>query len=69
MHRVLVLGAGKIGSLVASLLAERGGYEIHLGDVSLDRPGHLVEELGLSGITPYTPPGHRYTRRQPGTLY
>lgn len=52
MHRVLVLGAGKIGSLVTCLLAERGNYEVHLGDISLDAPKHLVEDLGLSRVTP-----------------
>lgn len=52
MHRVLVLGAGKIGSLVACLLAERGTYDIHLGDVSLDGSKHLVEDLRLSRVTP-----------------
>ena len=52
MHRVLVLGAGKIGSLVACLLAEHGGYDVHLGDVSLDGPKHLVESLGLTRVTP-----------------
>ncbi len=52
MHRVLVLGAGKIGSLVACLLSQRGQYEVHLGDVSLDAPKHLVEDLGLQHVTP-----------------
>ncbi len=52
MHRVLVLGAGKIGSLVACLLSQHGTYEIHLGDMSLDAAKHLVEDLGLSHITP-----------------
>lgn len=52
MHRVLVLGAGKIGSLVACLLAEHGGYEIFLGDVTLEGPRHLVETLGLHHVTP-----------------
>ncbi len=33
MHRVLILGAGKIGALVSGLLAESGGYRVHLGDV------------------------------------
>ena len=28
MHRVLVLGAGKIGALISGLLAEAGGYEV-----------------------------------------
>ncbi len=52
MKRILVLGAGKIGSLVACLLAEHGGYDIHLGDVSLEGPKHLVESLGLLRVTP-----------------
>jgi len=52
MHRVLVLGAGKIGSLVACLLAQRGTYEVHLGDITLDTPKRLVEDLRLEGVTP-----------------
>jgi saccharopine dehydrogenase-like NADP-dependent oxidoreductase len=52
MHRVLVLGAGKIGSLVACLLSQNGQYEVHLGDVTLDAPKHLVEDLGLPRVTP-----------------
>ena len=52
MHRVLVLGAGKIGSLIACLLAQRGAYEVHLGDISLDATKHLVEDLGLERVTP-----------------
>ena len=34
MHKVLILGAGKIGALISGLLAESGSYEVHLGDVS-----------------------------------
>lgn len=52
MPRVLVLGAGKIGSLVACLLSEQGSYDVHLGDVTLDGPKHLVEDLGLRRVTP-----------------
>ena len=33
MHRVLVLGAGKIGALIAGLLADSGAYEVALADV------------------------------------
>jgi saccharopine dehydrogenase-like NADP-dependent oxidoreductase len=33
MHRVLVLGAGKIGALICGLLAESGSYRVQLGDV------------------------------------
>ena len=36
MHRVLVLGAGKIGALISGLLAEAGDYQVVLADVSLD---------------------------------
>ena len=34
MHRVLVLGAGKIGSLLSGLLAASGDYQIDLGDAN-----------------------------------
>jgi saccharopine dehydrogenase-like NADP-dependent oxidoreductase len=33
MHRVLILGAGKIGALISGLLAESGSYRVQLGDV------------------------------------
>jgi saccharopine dehydrogenase-like NADP-dependent oxidoreductase len=33
MHRVLILGAGKIGALISGLLAESGSYRVHLADV------------------------------------
>jgi len=33
MHKVLILGAGKIGALISGLLAESGDYEVALGDV------------------------------------
>ena len=52
MARVLVLGAGKIGSLVACLLSEQGSYDVHLGDLTLDAAKHLVEDLGLARVTP-----------------
>ncbi|MGH8310187.1 MAG: saccharopine dehydrogenase NADP-binding domain-containing protein, partial [Steroidobacteraceae bacterium] len=33
MHRVLILGAGKIGALISGLLAESGNYKVQLADV------------------------------------
>jgi saccharopine dehydrogenase-like NADP-dependent oxidoreductase len=33
MYNVIIAGAGKIGSLIACLLAESGGYQIHLADL------------------------------------
>jgi saccharopine dehydrogenase-like NADP-dependent oxidoreductase len=52
MHCVLILGSGKIGSLIACLLGDSGEYDIHLADVSLDAPKRLVEELNLTTVTP-----------------
>ena len=34
MHRVLILGAGKIGALISGLLAESGAYRVLLADVN-----------------------------------
>src|ERR1700726_4612898 len=33
MHRVLILGAGKIGALISGLLAESGSYKVQLADI------------------------------------
>ncbi len=45
MHRVLVLGAGKIGALIATLLADEKGFEVHLADA---RPGAAAEVAAAS---------------------
>ena len=45
MHRVLLLGAGKIGSAVAGLLARTGDYDVRVADASADalrRLSHAV---------------------------
>ena len=34
MHRVLVLGAGKIGRMIARLLMDSGDYDVTVGDVN-----------------------------------
>ena len=52
MPQVLVLGAGKIGSLVAGLLSANGQYHVHLADLTLDAPKRLVDDLSLSTVTP-----------------
>lgn len=52
MPQVLVLGAGKIGSLVAGLLSVEGHYEVHLADLTLDGPKRLIDELSLTSVTP-----------------
>ena len=42
MHRVLVLGAGKIGALVSGLLAEAGDYQVQLADVNGETAGSVA---------------------------
>jgi saccharopine dehydrogenase-like NADP-dependent oxidoreductase len=44
MHHVLVLGAGKIGSLIACLLEQSGDYDIYLADM------HSPEKEMFAGI-------------------
>src|ERR1700716_1125901 len=48
MHRVLILGAGKIGALISGLLAESGSYKVHLGDVD----GAAAESVVHAHATP-----------------
>jgi saccharopine dehydrogenase-like NADP-dependent oxidoreductase len=50
MHKVLVLGAGKIGSLIAGLLAESGDYEVHVADVNEIVARYVVEAHGLPNL-------------------
>jgi saccharopine dehydrogenase-like NADP-dependent oxidoreductase len=63
MHKVLILGAGKIGTLIAGLLAESGAYEIHLGDIDLEQARAVVAAHGLPGLQ-----AHRVDAAQAGDL-
>src|SRR5688572_20002004 len=38
MHHVLIIGAGKIGSLIAFLLANSKNYDVYLADIHPDNP-------------------------------
>ncbi len=38
MHKVLVMGAGKIGSLIAFLLSQSNSYSVYLADIQEDNP-------------------------------
>ena len=51
MHRVLVLGAGKIGALISGLLAEAGGYEVALADVNGDAARGVARAHGKRNIS------------------
>ncbi len=37
MHKILILGGGKIGSLISTLLDGSGDYEVHVGDATGDQ--------------------------------
>lgn len=50
MHRVLVLGAGKIGALISGLLGESGDYRIDLADLDGAAAESVVKAHGLSNV-------------------
>src|SRR5438552_1607796 len=45
MHRVLLLGAGKIGRMIARLLVDSGDYSVTVGEVSADARDLIVERV------------------------
>ena len=51
MHRVLILGAGKIGALISGLLASSGAYQVQLADVDGTVAEAVVKAHGLKGLT------------------
>jgi saccharopine dehydrogenase-like NADP-dependent oxidoreductase len=50
MHRVLILGAGKIGALISGLLAESGGYKVDLGDMDGAAADSVVRAHGSANL-------------------
>jgi saccharopine dehydrogenase-like NADP-dependent oxidoreductase len=54
MHRVLILGAGKIGALIAGLLGESVDYRVCLGDVNGAAAGAVVKAHGLANVNAAT---------------
>jgi saccharopine dehydrogenase-like NADP-dependent oxidoreductase len=53
MHRVLILGAGKIGALISGLLAESGSYKVQLGDVDGSAADSVVRAHGSVNLVGY----------------
>ncbi len=53
MHRVIVLGAGKIGALISGLLGETGDYEVQLIDMDGEAARSVSKAHGLETITAY----------------
>src|SRR5215471_21711944 len=50
MHKVLILGAGKIGALISGLLAESGDYDVTLGDVQAAAAESVVKAHGARNL-------------------
>jgi saccharopine dehydrogenase-like NADP-dependent oxidoreductase len=53
MHRVVVLGAGKIGALISGLLGESGDYEVQLADVDGKAAERVAHAHGLASVTAF----------------
>jgi saccharopine dehydrogenase-like NADP-dependent oxidoreductase len=53
MHRVLILGAGKIGALISGLLAESGSYRVALADVDGAAAEAVVRAHSTGNLTAY----------------
>ncbi|MCH9026066.1 MAG: saccharopine dehydrogenase NADP-binding domain-containing protein [Proteobacteria bacterium] len=51
MHRILVLGAGKIGALISGLLADSGDYQVQLADIDGAAARSVTESHGLDNVT------------------
>ncbi len=51
MHRVLILGAGKIGALISGLLASSGSYRVQLADVDGAVAQAVVRAHGAANLT------------------
>jgi saccharopine dehydrogenase-like NADP-dependent oxidoreductase len=54
MHRVLVLGAGKIGALISGLLADAAGYEVALADVNVDAARAVARAHGKRNLVAHS---------------
>jgi saccharopine dehydrogenase-like NADP-dependent oxidoreductase len=50
MHKVLVLGAGKIGALISGLLAESAAYQVQLADVDESAAVAVARAHGLPSV-------------------
>ena len=53
MHRVLILGAGKIGALISGLLAESGSYKVQLADVDGAAAEGVVRAHGTGHLSAF----------------
>lgn len=53
MHRVLILGAGNIGSLISGLLAESDDYDVQVADIDGAKAKEVIDAHKLEHLVPY----------------
>ncbi len=53
MQEILILGAGKIGTLISCLLAESGDYHVQLGDAKSGAAAEVATAHGDANVEPY----------------
>jgi len=49
-RKVLLLGAGKIGSLITCMLSESGDYDVYIGSLNNEASEQLCKECGLCDV-------------------
>ena len=52
-RKVLLLGAGKIGSLITCLLADSGDYDVYIGSLNNKEARGLYDACGLRDVTTF----------------
>jgi saccharopine dehydrogenase-like NADP-dependent oxidoreductase len=50
MPKILILGGGKIGSLIATLLVESKDYAVHMGEIDAERIAELKRDMGSASF-------------------
>lgn len=62
-RKVLILGAGKVGSLVSCLLSRTGAYELDLASRKAGAADALIDQLALTHVS-----GHQLDASEPAAL-
>ncbi len=53
MHKVLILGAGKIGALISGLLGDSGDFDVQIADTNPDAAQAVAAKHDLDNVRPF----------------
>ncbi|MEL6215612.1 MAG: saccharopine dehydrogenase NADP-binding domain-containing protein, partial [Pseudomonadota bacterium] len=53
MHKVLILGAGKIGALISGLLGDSGDFDVQIADANKDAAQAVAAKHDLDNVRPF----------------